>query len=69
MDFSLGCRMPVEEWIALNRTKVFSDPSLRCFVAPFPPSELMQNVSGLTSEADFASHGADLYLALSRALG
>lgn len=67
MDYSFGCRVPVDEWITLNRTKVFSDPSLRRFVAPFPPSELMQNVSGLTSEVDFASHGADLYLALSKA--
>ena len=66
-DYSLGCKMPLQEWIDLNRTEVFADPSLRQFVGPFPPRNLMQNVSGLTSEADFGSHGADLYLALSKA--
>lgn len=37
------------------------------FAAPFPPPELMQRVSGLTTNADFASHGRDIFLALQRA--
>ena len=64
---SLGCRMPVDEWVALNRIGVFRDRALRSFVSPFPPPNLMQNVSGLTTEEDFASHGADMYLALTAA--
>jgi SAM-dependent methyltransferase len=35
--------------------------------APFPPPALMHRVSGLTSEQDFAQHGRDFFLALSRA--
>ena len=66
-DYSLGCRLPVDEWTQLNRLDAFRDPSLRAFVSPFPPRELMQNVSGLVTEQDFASHGADFYIALSEA--
>lgn len=66
-DLDLGCRMPVADWVQLNRIDVFGDPALRRHVAPFPPPELMQNVSGLVSEADFASHGADFWIALSEA--
>jgi len=67
IDYKLGCRLGVEDWIWLNRTGVFENPGLREFVSPFPPVELMQNVSGLEIEHDFASHGADLFLALSQA--
>lgn len=67
IDYSLGCRMGVEDWVWLNRTGVFENPELRKFVSPFPPAELMQNVSGVENECDFASHGADLFLALSQA--
>ena len=35
--------------------------------APFPPPQLMHRVSGLTTEADFAQHGRDLFSALSKA--
>jgi SAM-dependent methyltransferase len=35
--------------------------------APVPPGPLMHRVSGLTSEADFAKHGRDLFSALSKA--
>ena len=35
--------------------------------APFPPPMLMHRVSGLNSEHDFASHGRDLFSALSKA--
>lgn len=67
IDYELGCRMPVKDWIWLNRTGVFEEPSLMKYVSPFPPPQLMQNVSGLTSEKDFASHGGDIYTALSAA--
>ncbi len=66
-DRNLGCRMPVDEWVQLNRHDVFADAALRKYVSPFPPRELMQNVSGLVSESDFASHGADFFVALSEA--
>lgn len=67
VDYSLGCRLPVEDWAWLNRTGIFSNPSLRQYVSPFPPVELIENVSGLQNEKDFASHGADLFVALSEA--
>ena len=66
-DFSLGCMLPVAEWADLNRTAIFADPMLRRYVSPFPPEALMQNTSGLTSEADFAAHGAHFWIALSQA--
>lgn len=65
-DYSLGCRLPSDTWVALNRTEVFSHPELMRYVSPFPPTELMQSVSGLVSQSDFASHGADFYVALSK---
>ena len=67
IDYSLGCRMPLAAWIQLNRIDVFSDPRLLPHVAPFPPRELMQNVSGLVTQGDFASHGCDFFIALSEA--
>jgi SAM-dependent methyltransferase len=65
MDYGMGCRLKVEDWLELNRDKVFHDQSLRQFVSPFPPSNLMANVSGLQNERDFAAHGTDIYRALS----
>jgi SAM-dependent methyltransferase len=67
LTYEQGCQMPLEQWVWLNRSGIFEDPDLRRYVAAFPPSDLMQNVSGLTSEQDFASHGADLFVALSKA--
>jgi len=67
MNYELGCRLPLEEWLWLNQVGAFEDPSLRRYVSPFPPPELMHNVSGLRSERDFASHGAYIFQALSRA--
>ena len=67
VDHALGCRMEVGHWLDLNRHKVFQDPSLRQFVSPFPPPRLMNSVSGLKNEIDFAAHGADIYRALSLA--
>lgn len=66
-EYSLGCKMPIEMWIWLNRTGVFENPELRRFVSPFPPANIMESVSGLTEEKDFASHGADFFLSLSAA--
>lgn len=56
--------MGIEDWLELNLDKVFQDQSLRQFVSPFPPPELMENVSGLQNERDFAAHGADIYRAI-----
>ncbi len=66
-DYSLGCKLPVAEWVHLNRVAIFEDPALRKYVSPFPPQALMQNTSGLTSEADFAAHGAHFWTAFSQA--
>ena len=62
--YELGMRMPTADWLELNSRLVFEHPDLRRYVAPFPPSELMQIVSGLTSEVDFAAHGATIYRAI-----
>lgn len=67
VDQTISCTSPAEAWAEFNRTEVFERPELRTHVAPFPPRDLMQNVSGLTSERDFASHGADFWIALSQA--
>ncbi len=64
MNFDLGCRMDLKDWLLLNRVGCFESPNQQKYVSPFPPEKLMENVSGLTSEKDFASHGADLYKAL-----
>jgi len=62
-QLDLGMQMPLDEWLLLNQ-KVFERPELMEYVAPFPPPHLMQNVSGLTSNADFASHGVAIYKAV-----
>jgi SAM-dependent methyltransferase len=69
VDWSLGCRLPDEEWLWVNKEGAFSDESLRRYVAPFPPLELMTSVSGVKSEQDFAAHGAHFYAALTSAAG
>lgn len=66
-EYGLGCKMPIEKWTWLNRTGAFENPELRKFVSPFPPAAIMESVSGLTEEKDFASHGADFFLFLSNA--
>ena len=48
INYSLGCKLPIKDWVQLNRVEIFQDDALRKFVSPFPPVELMQNVSGLT---------------------
>lgn len=67
-DYSLGCRLPVAIWADLNRTGAFEGRGLDEFVGPFPPQALMQNTTGLTRREDFASHGADFWIALSQAV-
>ncbi|WP_411726725.1 class I SAM-dependent methyltransferase [Methyloglobulus sp.] len=62
-----GCRIPLEEWMGLNRVQIFTNPELKRYVSPFPPIELMANVSGLQNEQDFAAHGTDIYRALTAA--
>ena len=64
MNYEDGCRMPADEWLMLNRTGIFENPSLRRYVSPFPPPKLMWITSGLRSEAAFAGHGVDIYAAL-----
>ena len=67
MNYLAGCRMGIEDWLELNWDKVFQDQSLRQFVSPFPPPELMEIVGGLQNERDFAAHGVDIYQAISLA--
>ena len=66
-NYDLGCRLPADDWLWLNGRAIFDDPLLRPYVAPFPPKELMTNVSGLTNDRDFASHGVDIFRALMQA--
>ena len=56
-----------EAWLELNTRAAFDDPNLRREIAPFPPAHLMQVVSGLTSEAEFAVRGARIYRAMQNA--
>lgn len=67
IDYSSGCRMPVEDWANLNRSGAFEDPSLSRHVGPFPPDDLMYNTTGVRRQSEFASHGADFWVALSQA--
>ena len=64
MNYESGCTLATSEWLALNRDGVFENAALRPYVSPFPPPELMRNVSGLQNERDFAAHGTDIYAAL-----
>jgi uncharacterized membrane protein YsdA (DUF1294 family)/cold shock CspA family protein/SAM-dependent methyltransferase len=67
LDYSLGCRLPLADWLALNGDLIFEKPELRRFVAPFPPVELMKVTTGVGTEKDFAVQGALLFKALSAA--
>lgn len=64
---SYGLSQPFEDWLELNRSCTSQNDVLEGKIAPFPPSELMRNVSGLTKPADFASHGVDILRALTQA--
>jgi hypothetical protein len=63
-EMELGMRMPMEDWLDLNQRLCFERPELSKHVSPFPPPHLMQSVSGLTSQADFAAHGVAIYRAI-----
>lgn len=60
-EIQIGMRMPMEDWLDLNGRLVFERPELLKNVSAFPPPHLMHNVSGLTSDADFAAHGVTIY--------
>jgi SAM-dependent methyltransferase len=66
-DAALDCHLPSDRWARINRVEAFESATLAAAVAPFPPVELMQNVSGVTTARDFASQGADFWLAFSAA--
>jgi len=54
-------------WAEYNVTAAALDD--QASIAPFPPSELMRRVSGLTVPEDFAQHGRVMFLALDAASG
>jgi SAM-dependent methyltransferase len=58
---------PVERFLAADMTRHEDELYTLSMAAPFPPAPLMHRVSGLTSEADFAQHGRDLFSALNKA--
>ncbi len=55
----------LDAWIEFNRNGAFATPDGLAHIAPFPPTDLMQNVSGLVDPKDFAAHGCDILRALS----
>jgi SAM-dependent methyltransferase len=63
-QFRNGICGDLDAWIDFNRTGAFQTPGGLDVVAPFPPTELMQNTSGLTRQDHFASHGCDILQAL-----
>ena len=68
-DLTHHGRTFTDEFTMIDNTNALTGPQLYelAMAAPFPPSHLMQRVSGLTSERDFAKHGCDLFDALSSA--
>lgn len=67
MNYNLGCQLPIQDWVKLNRVECFNSGVLMKHVAPLPPVCLMENVSGLKNDQHFASHGADIFIALTDA--
>ncbi|MBS7543090.1 class I SAM-dependent methyltransferase [Ancylobacter oerskovii] len=59
-----GINGDLEKWLQANLA--VKTPADRAQLAPFPPTELMHNTSGLKSKEDFARHGIDLMRALAR---
>ncbi|GLK83935.1 class I SAM-dependent methyltransferase [Ancylobacter defluvii] len=59
-----GINGELEQWLQANLAA--KTAANRGLVAPFPPTELMHNTSGLKSRDDFARHGIDLIRALAR---
>lgn len=66
-DASPGVNLSANDWAAFNASPEVEVLAANGQIAPFPPRQLMQRVSGLTCPNDFASHGRDLFLALSAA--
>ena len=64
---NLDVNSPPETWAYFNVIPGVEHLARTSLIAPFPPAELMQRVSGLTEEKDFAQHGKDIFLALSQA--
>lgn len=62
--YAAGVHGEMQAWLARNVAKDIAEASARGVIAPFPPPELMLDVSGLTDAADFASHGASFMRAL-----
>jgi SAM-dependent methyltransferase len=52
-------------WAEFNNAPFVKPLSYLGIVASFPPRQLMRRVSGLTNARDFATHGKDIFLALS----
>ncbi|TAL00900.1 MAG: glycosyltransferase [Rhodospirillaceae bacterium] len=65
--FRDGIRGDFDAWLEFNLDGAFESPESLEYVAPFPPRELMQNVSGLVDPRDFAKHGCDILRALHEA--
>jgi SAM-dependent methyltransferase len=64
---TLDVNSPAETWAYFNAIPGVEHLARASLIAPFPPPDLMQRVSGLTQQKDFAQHGKDIFLALSRA--
>lgn len=62
--YAAGVRGDMDAWLARNVAKDLAEAAARGVLAPFPPRELMVDVSGLTDPADFASHGVAFMRAL-----
>lgn len=66
-DLGIGMRMPSSDWLKLNESLAFEDARYMGHVSPFPPIELMHNVSGLDNQRHFAAHGVAIYRAIQNA--
>jgi SAM-dependent methyltransferase len=60
----LGIAGDLATWAHFNEVDAFNSVIAREHIAPFPPSDLANRTSGLTSDADFAAHGAQILRAL-----
>src|SRR3569832_1120993 len=58
-----GVHRPLADWLNVNRNVPYEADALE-HIAPFPPAELMQVVSGLTNPEHFALHGVAILEAL-----
>jgi SAM-dependent methyltransferase len=56
--YEAGIAGDLDAWLRFNGRDAFRARGGLRLVAPFPPMELMQNTTGLTSDEEFAAHGA-----------